>query len=339
MIFICIEIVTVVGIVDYLTGYETFFFIYYLLAVFLATWFVGKYFGTLTAALSVAAWVSANLAGGAHYSSYFVPVWNALIMFAFYLVVVMLVAKLRGLQQGLEERVSERTAELTRETQERIRLQGELLETSEREQRRIGRELHDGLCQHLTGTAMMSQAFAQKLAEKSLPESTEATRMVTLVEQAIELTRSLSRGLNPIDLKAGGLLDNLQELAAETSKHCQTRCQVEGHQIVPLQDADIAGNLFRIAQEAVANAVRHGQAKNINLGFDYADEEIVLTITDDGSGIPENPSQDGQGLRNMAYRAEMIGAVLQIERISSSSGTRVTCILPVRRTPKNSHAH
>ena len=159
---LCIEIVTAVGLVDYLSGYETFFFVFYLFAVFLATWFVGAYFGVLMSALSVTAWISSNIAAGERYSSYFVPVWNALIMFAFYLVVVGLLAELRNFHQGLEERVRQRTAALTKEIQERMRLQKELLETTENAQRRIGHDLHDGLCQHLTGTALAGQCSRPK---------------------------------------------------------------------------------------------------------------------------------------------------------------------------------
>src|ERR1700722_14884011 len=106
---LCVGIVAVVGLVDYLTGYETFFFIFYLLAVFLAVWFVGVSFGVVISALSVTTWVSTNIAAGEHYSSYFVPVWNALIMFVFYLVVVGLLTRIRILQKDLEERVRQRT--------------------------------------------------------------------------------------------------------------------------------------------------------------------------------------------------------------------------------------
>src|SRR5271154_4716951 len=120
---ICLGIVAAVALVDYLTGYETFFFIFYLFAVFLAVWFVGVSFGVLISALSVTAWISTNIAAGEHYSSYFVPIWNAAIMFVFYLVVVGLLAKLRNSQNELEKRVYQRTDALTKEIHERTRLQ------------------------------------------------------------------------------------------------------------------------------------------------------------------------------------------------------------------------
>lgn len=324
----CIVIVTLVGLVDYVTGYETFFFIFYLLAVFLAVWFVGVSYGVLLSALSVTAWISSNIAAGKQYSTYFIPIWNALIMLAFYLVVVGLLAKLKTFNRELEVRVKQRTKSLAKEVRERIRLQQELLETGEREQRRIGRDLHDGLCQHLTGTALAGHLLSQKLAEKFLPESAEAGRLVELVEEGIELTRTLSRGLSPPEMQVGRLADSFQELATSASTRFKLECRFEGHETGRLQDAKVATHLYRIAQEAVTNAFCHGKAKHINIDLDARDEKFVLTVTDDGAGLPENARTGaGMGLRIMAYRADLIGAVFNIERLPGG-GTRVTCALP-----------
>jgi signal transduction histidine kinase len=333
---LCLGILMVVAWLDYLTGYEIFFFIFYLSAVFLAVWYVSPSFGALISALSVTAWVSTNIAAGEHYSNYFVPIWNATIMFLFYLVVVVLLAKLRTLQRELESRVRQRTDALNEEVQQRARLQKELVETAEREQRRISYDMHDGLCQHLTGTALVSHALGQKLADKSLPEAAEAGRMVELVEEAIELTRSLARGLDPIEVQTERLADNFQALAARKSKRFNVSCQFECHKTVPLHDVKVATQLYRIAQEAVINAARHGNARHIKIRLDYVDGKIVLTITDDGTGLPENARNgDGMGLRIMAYRAEMIGATFHIEQLSSLPGTRVTCTLVPNNTIKN----
>jgi signal transduction histidine kinase len=334
---LCLGIVAAVGYVDYLTGYETFCFIFYLFAVFLAVWFVGTSSGGLISALSVMAWISSNIAAGERYSSYFVPVWNAIIMFVFYLVVVVLLAQLRTMHKELEERVRQRTALLTKEIQERTRLQKELLETSERVQRRIGSDLHDGLGQHLTGTALAGQVLGQKLAGRSLPEAAEADRLVELIQEAIELTRTLARSLHPIEIQTGQLADNFQELAAGTSNRFKVSCQFECHPAAPLpdvNDVNVATHLYRIAQEAITNAVRHGKARHINLRLDSTADEIVLTIIDDGIGLPENARNgNGLGLRIMAYRSGMIGAIFNIERASSLGGTRVTCTLASNRVP------
>ncbi|MGB7747020.1 MAG: sensor histidine kinase [Verrucomicrobiia bacterium] len=320
-----------VGWVDYVTGYETFCFIFYLLAVFLAVWYVGSLSGSLISALSVTAWIASNIAAGERYSSYFVPAWNAMIMFVFYLVVVVLLARIRTMQKEMEEWGRRRIATLTNEMQERTRLQKELLETSERVQRRIGSDLHDGLGQHLTGTALAGQVLGQKLANQSLPEAAEADRLVELIQEAIELTRALARNLHPIELRSGRLADNFQELASATSDRFKVSCQFECHPAAPLPDVydvNVATHLYRITQEAIINAVRHGKARQINIRLESAGNEIVLMITDDGIGLPEHAGNgDGLGLRIMAYRASMIGAAFNIERVSSLGGTRVTCTL------------
>jgi len=320
---VCIWFVTLIGLVDYLTGYETFFFTFYLLAIFLATWRLGGLFGALISALSVTAWVSANIAAGEHYSNYFVPVWNAAIMFTIYLIVVVLLTILNKNHRELEERVRLRTGALTREIQERVRLQKELLETADREQRRIGRELHDSLCQHLTGTAMAGHLLGQKLTDQS---QAEASRLVQLIEDAIELTRDLSHQLDPVELKGGKLADHFADLAASTSERFKVACRFESSLAEPLEDAAVATHLYRIGQEAVTHAVKLGRAAHINICLDAADDEIVLTVTDDGAGL-EKPNDGGNGLRAMAYRADLMGASLNIERLATQ-GTRVTCALP-----------
>jgi len=337
LIALCLGIVTVVGFADYLTGYETFFFIFYLIAVFLAAWFVSDTFGSLISALSVMTWVFSNIAAGEHFSSYFIPVWNAMIMFVFYLVVVALLARLRNVHKELEERVHQRTATLTKEIQERTRLQKELLETSEQVQRQIGYDLHDGLCQHLTGTALAGHVLGQKLTAQSSPEAAEAARLVELIEEAIELTRTMARGLHPIEIQAGRLADSFQELADYACDRFKVSCQFECRQAAPLpgvNDVNVATHLYRIAQEAITNAVRHGKARHINVRIDSTNNALVLTVVDDGIGLPEN-TRDGKGLglRIMAYRASMIGATFDIERLSSLGGTCVTCRLVSRDVP------
>jgi len=332
VVLACILLITLVGWVDYLTGYETFFFTFYLLAIFLGTWRLGPAFGTLLAALSVTAWISANIEAGRHYSNYFVPVWNAAIMFTIYLVIVWLLAGLKKILGEQEERVRLRTAALTREIQERVRLQKELLETSDREQRRLGRDLHDGLCQHLTGTALAGHLLAQKLAGQAEAEAGAAARLVQLIEEAIELTRTLSHQLNPVELQCGRLTDHFEDLATNASQRFKVVCRFEGSLSQPIEDPAVATHLYRIAQEAVAGAAQHRGVRQINIGLDSAADEVVLTITDDGTWSPEIMPDDAEArLRAMFYRADLIGATLNVERLATN-GTRLTCVLPSSRT-------
>jgi signal transduction histidine kinase len=161
VLVVAVAIVMVVGVVDYLTGPHVTMSIFYLTAVALAAWFAGKLSGVVIAILSVAASTGTDLSSGAVYSSPLVPVWNGLILLAFYLVVVWLLESLRSSQKELEERVRQRTAALTEQMTERARLEKEILGISEQERRRIGHDLHDSLCQHLTATALAGQVLTE----------------------------------------------------------------------------------------------------------------------------------------------------------------------------------
>jgi signal transduction histidine kinase len=324
---ICIFIVTLVGLVDFLSGYETFFFIFYLLSVILAVWFVNAPFGVLMSALSVAAWVSSNIEAGARYSSDFVPIWNALIMFVFYLIVVWLLVKVRNFNRELEQRVQLRTESLAKEVRDRMRLQKELIEAGERERRRIGHELHDSLCQQLTAAALNGHLTSMKLTGASRPEAGEVNRLVVLIEEAIEMTRTLSRSLSPVEWQPGRLAVNFQELAANSSALFNVQCRFECHEDGPLPEVEVASHLYHIAEEAIVNSVRHGKAKNIVISFDATEEEWVLNITDDGAGLPADFQKNkGMGLRIMAYRADLIGGAFSVGR-QAARGTHVTCTL------------
>ena len=174
----------------------------------------------------------------------------------------------------------------------------------------------------------MSHVLGQKLTDKLAPEAAEANRLNALLEQAIELTRTLARGLHPMESHTGQLTDSFHELAASKSKHHPVDCRFECHPALSLLDATVATHLFRIAQEATVNAIRHGHAKHITIGLDHAGGKIALTITDDGTGLPENARKgEGMGLRLMAYRADLMGATFNAERLTPQ-GTRINCTLP-----------
>jgi signal transduction histidine kinase len=325
---VALGIVAVIGFVDYLTGFETSFSIFYLLAIGLAAWFVGCGFAVFVSILSVAVSLGGDLARGAHFSSPVVPVWNAIILIAFYLVVVWLLTLLHSLQRELEARVQQRTAALKQEIAGRVRLERELLEISERGQRQVGHDLHDSLGQHLTATAFAGQVLNEQLESKSLPESASARHLVKMVEEAIILTRTFARGILPVEMEGEGLMDGFQELARNISEQFKVSCEFECRELVLLNDAASSTHFYRIAQEAITNAIKHGKAKHINISLEKIDGVITLTITDDGAGLPENASNgQGLGLHIMAYRANMIGATFNIERLPKS-GTRVTCKLP-----------
>lgn len=325
-------LVVVIGTVDYLTGFELYFFAFYLIPVILAGWFVGRRFGIFVSVLCVAASVAGDRIAGARYSSSFVLIWNALILVAFYTAVILILTRLRSSYDQLEERVRQRTAALRNEMAERARLEEEILRISEREQRRIGHDLHDSLCQHLTGTALAGQVLSEQLHQSPL-QAEAANRIVALIEEAIELTRRLAHGLHPVELKGEGFTDALRELAGVIRERFKVPCdfEFEGQgRVLMLNDED-AIHLYRIAQEAISNAVRHSHGKQIVVGWKTESDLMTLTISDDGVGLPESPQRrSGMGLRIMAYRASLIGATFKVERLPSR-GTRVTCTVPMRQ--------
>jgi signal transduction histidine kinase len=327
LVAIAVTIVAAVGLVDYLINHEVTFSVFYLLAVGLATWFVGKGFGSFISLFSVAVSIAGDLAAGARFSTPLVPAWNGLILLAFYLIVVWLLSRLRTLQSELELRVKERTSALIGEIAERERLERELLEISEREQRRIGQDLHDSLCQHLAGTSLAGQVLEEKLRSNGRAERDDATRIVGLIEEGISMARKLAKGLHPIELGSAGLMESLESLALATSDLFKVTCRFECDSPVLIHNPSTSGHLYRIAQEAISNAIKHGKAKRITLRLDSLDEGITLTIRDDGTGLPEMlPAAPGMGLRIMAHRAGMIGSSFQIAR-NSEGGTSVTCHL------------
>jgi signal transduction histidine kinase len=314
----------VVAALDFLTGYEISCTVFYLLSIGLATWFVNASFGILISLLSAISTSAISIASGEHYSNHFAPFWNGAIVLSFYLIVVWLLRSLRMTQDTLEERVRERTASLSLELVERKRLENEVLVISEREQRRIGLDIHDSLCQHLTATALAEQFLVEKLNARGAAELRDASRVVDLIEEAITMARGMAVGLFPIATEGDGLLTALNDLAAHFSSRFNVSCQFTFDEPFHICDPAVTTHLYRIAQEAIHNSIRHGKARNIEIRLTTLGSRVTLAIRDDGSGMPEGaPIHLGMGLRNMKYRASMIGGSIALDR--DRSGMILTC--------------
>ena len=217
-----------------------------------------------------------------------------------------------------------------RDITERKRLEKEILEISERERRRIGHDLHDGLCQHLAGVEMMSQVLEQKLSARSRDAARRASEIAKNVREAISQTRSLARGLSPVTLESEGLMSALQELAESTGKIFGVSCRFDCDPPVSVADHAAATHLFRLAQEAVANAIKHGRAKRVSIQLTGDRGRVILKVDDDGAGFPaEIFKSKGMGLRIMQSRAGMMDGTLAIER-NSAGGATVICSVPNR---------
>jgi PAS domain S-box-containing protein len=213
---------------------------------------------------------------------------------------------------------------------ERKQLERAILEAVNREQYRIGNDLHDGLGQELTGIALMLRGLAGRVTTEYAPILPEIEGITRLVSNAIESTRALARGLSPVNLERGGLQDALEGLAMHAAEiyNVQIACTHRLGAARPLS-AELANHLYRIAQEAVRNAVRHGEARSIRLHLHVARAKVRLTITDDGTGMPaQAESAPGMGLKIMRYRARILGGEVRFER-STPTGTRIVCECPI----------
>ncbi|MCX6899636.1 MAG: CHASE3 domain-containing protein [Verrucomicrobia bacterium] len=218
------------------------------------------------------------------------------------------------------------TIVLTSDIAHRERLEKEVMEISEREQRRIGQDLHDGLCQQLTGTALLNRSVQQKLAAKSAAEADEAARVTELINNSIEEARRLTRGLHPVPDEPTGLMIALRELATSVQSLSKLACHFHCPEAVAIPDRTAATHLYRIAQEALQNALRHAKASSITVAL-LADENIItLTVSDDGCGLPEHRPRKGLGLEIMDYRAHAVGATLTVRR-GEKRGTVMCCTL------------
>ena len=253
------------------------------------------------------------------------PYWNAVLRLGVLLVAVWLVTSLRKLNGTLEARVRDRTARLEDEVRERLKLERRILDARESEQARIGQDLHDGLCQQLVATAFSAGLLQRNLEEKSVPEAAEAARIAKSIDQSIGQARDIAKGLHPVPLEEEGLETALRDLARSTSKLTGIRCTAEVSGKPSHVDKAAAIHLFRIAQEALNNAVKHAAASVITIRFATRGDGFELTVEDDGRGLDGGNRGGGMGLHIMDCRARAIGAELDISS-GKDRGTRVRCV-------------
>ncbi len=204
-------------------------------------------------------------------------------------------------------------------------LERQIADVSDREQRRIGQDLHDTLCQQMVSAAFATEFLRDKLARQKLAEAAQAASILEIVNECISEARHVARGLYPVRLEVSGIASALEELASATQARSHVVCHFCCDQPIAIYDDAAGVGLYRIAHEAINNALKHSRARNIWLGLGAVDQEVTLTIKDDGVGFPQTlQSRSGMGLSIMNYRARMIGASLDIRR-DSGGGTIVIC--------------
>lgn len=220
-----------------------------------------------------------------------------------------------------------RFAGIHRDISERKAMQRELLTIASEEQRRIGQELHDVVGQELTGLGMLAGSLAETLRERSPDDVDAANRLTSGIEQALGQIRKLSKGLVPVEVDADGLRAALAELAQRTTHDTGVKCDFDDGKPVRVENNETATHLYRIAQEAVTNALKHGAPRRIKISLERDKDRVVLSVRDDGQGIPPVARQtEGMGLKTMRFRAALIGATLSIAPVKKG-GTLLTCHL------------
>lgn len=225
---------------------------------------------------------------------------------------------------------------------ERSQLQHAVEESVEAEQRRIGQELHDGIGQEMTALSLLSRSIALTLKSEGSSAADKADEFASSIPRLVRQIRNVIRGLMPVELDANGLMSALQQLADSTQQRHGIRCHLDLRHAVPVANPTVAHHLFRIAQEAINNALKHGQPKSILMTLQANNSTLDLTVRDDGTGILFDPmrSHDGRprgmGLRIMRHRARLIGGQFSIQS-PPGGGTIVSCRLQRQEVSHDEH--
>lgn len=318
-VWVIVEMVAcllVIAILDSITPYRIRLLPFYALPVFVLAWFCGKAWGIAGGGFSALLWWCANRFTGDPDLRGWIGVWEVSRHGSFLLIVALVGSALRAKNNIAAERI-----ELLERSQ---RLEHEIVNISEAEQRRIGQDLHDGLCQYLAGLACSASSLRDDLQKLHLEaDANVADELVTLLQDAVVQTRDLARKLVPAHVSRLGLVLALDSLTQSVTRLHGVNCRFRSRASSAHWDEHTAMHLYRIAQEAINNATRHGKAKNIFLFFTAADHSIKLRVVDDGRGISESTSE-GVGLDIMRYRARLIGGQLTIRR-RNGRGTVISC--------------
>ncbi len=315
-----LALVLLIGFLDLETGYEVSLSILYGVPIFLVAWCIDKHWGILISLVCGLVWWWASVEGGQPYLSNWMEVWETFVRINFFIFIAIGAASLKRERDAAEARIA--LLEHSR------RLENQIIEISEREQRRIGRDLHDGLCQFQAALACAAVSLQADLLRKDLrEEARRAGELAECLQNAIGQTRDLARGLVPVQMEDAGLASALEELARSVSSLHSVQCRFEMQGAPNPIDHVAATHLYRIAQEAINNATRHGRARNIQLTLEDDGLTNVLSICDDGAGLSKtHGSGSGMGLNIMSYRAKIAGGRLQIEE-PAEGGTRISCVI------------
>jgi signal transduction histidine kinase len=319
-------LIPLVGLVDYATGPQISAAVFYVAPVAMAAWFGGRRFGLLAAIASAAAEFTAAIPASGHYSTPLIHWWNATSRLLVCSLLAVLLSAIRKQRDEFKVVAEEKAAGLEQEIADRKRLEREFIDISARKQRQIAHDLHDNLGQHLVSIAVRSKLLEEKLRPVSPREAKELAEIVSLTSEAVRQTRLTARNLEGADI-VGDLKSALQRLVADVRHNCNVAGRLKTDSRALPVTPPVAVQLYRIAQEAVHNAVEHGGTDKVQIDLASDDNQVVLTVRDNGRGFDASAATEGMGLRIMRYRAQCIGGSCEVQ--SSRAGTTVTCRVPM----------
>ena len=299
-----------IGYIDFITGYEVSVVLFYSLPILLIVWYADRISGVLMAVLCALIWWWADEASGHQYHSPLLQIWDTVVCLGYFLCFVMV---------GTAAKARIVLLEHSRQ------LEWEIIRISEREQRRIGQDLHDGLCQYYAAVGCAAGSLKHNLEKQGSTAAKSAAEIEDLIMKGVGQARNLARGLAPVEGDEQSLQFALEDLANTSRRLLKIDCRVLCDESDFVFDSVSSNHLYRIAQEAINNAHRHGKAKTIQLSLDVTGDTVTLTVEDNGVGLPPTlPENGGMGLSVMQYRARMINGQWKI-RPRPKGGTIVTC--------------
>lgn len=314
-----IVVLILVAIIDIITPWQFSWFIFYVAPVFLVALNFPRRVGiTFAVVTAVVAWL-ANY-DSAEYRGTPAYVWSGVNRLGGLLIAAGCGISIQNFREETRRRL---------ETLEHSQhLEREIVSAGEREQMRIGQDLHDGVCQTLAALDCAAQCLKLDLEAEGSPQVKLAAEIQKRLSAATLEARNLARGIYPVSIQGDGLGLALRELVMTTNSLCQGKIGFESDEDVVVKDSEVALHLYRITQEALSNAMRHANATHVSVRLRRGPQHLTISVADDGCGSSIQARPDGMGWKTMRYRAKLIGAEIRMET-KPAEGTTIRCLLPV----------